>query len=183
MLGTDGRGVPRPALWLRLRPPSRRARAAAAARAGAAACVLAIGGAAITGCDQPASAAPAIQVGTASIPQPAVGGTTDAFVVILNKGPADQLISARTSDGGRVTFRGPVSGGSAAMRAVPDISIPAATTVRLVPDGFHLLITGARPMRGGTSITLTLVFARAGSISVEAQITNPQSGGSSYFRY
>jgi periplasmic copper chaperone A len=183
MLGTDGRGVPRPALWLRLRPPSRRARAAAAARAGAAACVLAIGGAAITGCDQPASAAPAIQVGTASIPQPAVGGTTDAFVVILNKGPADRLISARTSDGGRVTFRGPVSGGSAAMRTVPAIAIPAATTVRLVPDGFHLLITGARPMRGGTSITLTLVFARAGSISVEAQITNPQSGGSSYFRY
>jgi hypothetical protein len=38
-------------------------------------------------------------------------------------------------------------------------------------------------MRGGTSITLTLVFARAGSISVQAQITNPQSGGSSYFRY
>jgi periplasmic copper chaperone A len=182
MLGTDGPGVPRPVLRPRLRPLPRRARAAAA-RAGAAACVLAIGGAAITGCDQAASAAPAIQVGTASIPQPSDGGPTDAFVVILNKGPADRLVSARTSDGGRVMFRGPVSDGSAAMRTVPDISIPAATTVRLVPDGFHLLITGARPMRGGTSITLTLVFARAGSISVEAQITNPQSGGSSYFRY
>jgi copper(I)-binding protein len=147
------------------------------------ACVLAVGGGAIAGCDQAASAAQSIQVGTASIPQPTDGGTTDAYVVILNKGPADRLISARTSDGGRVAFRGPARGESGAMRTVPDIRIPAATTVRLVPDGFHLLITGARPMRGNTSITLTLVFARAGSISVQAQITNPQTGGSSYFRY
>jgi periplasmic copper chaperone A len=179
MLGTDGPPAPRP----RQRQRQRRARAVTAARAGAVACVLAAGCGAIAGCDQAASASPAIQVGTASIPQPAVGGTTDAYVVILNKGPADRLISGRTSDGGRVAFRGPVRGGSGAMRTVPDIGIPAATTVRLVPDGFHLLITGARPMRGGTSITLTLVFARAGSISVQAQITNPQSGGSSYFRY
>jgi hypothetical protein len=36
-------------------------------------------------------------------------------------------------------------------------------------------------MHGGRDITLTLVFAHAGVISVIAQITNPETGGSSYF--
>ncbi len=36
-------------------------------------------------------------------------------------------------------------------------------------------------MKAGTEITLTLVFAHAGSISVPALVTNPQTGGSSYF--
>jgi copper(I)-binding protein len=143
--------------------------------------VLAAGGAAITGCAQAASAAPAIQLGTASIPQLPVGGTTDAFLVIRNNGPADRLISGRTSDGGRVTFRAPARSGSVTMRTVPEIGIAAGSIVRLVPDGPHLLITGARPMRGNTTITLTLVFARAGSMSVQAQVTNPQTGGGSYF--
>jgi len=44
-----------------------------------------------------------------------------------------------------------------------------------------MLITGAGPMRGGKDITLTLRFARAGQVSVVAQVTNPDSGGSSYF--
>jgi copper(I)-binding protein len=50
-----------------------------------------------------------------------------------------------------------------------------------VPDGLHMLITGAGPMRGGKDITITLIFAHAGSQSVVAQVTNPESGGSSYF--
>ena len=151
------------------------------ARAVTAACVLVLGAAAIAGCGQAASASPVIQLGTASIPQPPVGGTTDAFLVIRNNGPADRLISARTSDGGRVALRAPVVPGSATMRTVPDIRIAARSTVRLVPDGPHLLITGSGPMRGNTTITLTLVFARAGSMSVQAEVTNPQTGGSSYF--
>jgi copper(I)-binding protein len=36
-------------------------------------------------------------------------------------------------------------------------------------------------MKGGTQITLTLVFAKAGTVTVPAQITNPESGGSTYF--
>lgn len=156
-----------------------RARAAITARAAIGACLLAAAAAAIAGCDQ-ASAAPAIELGSASIPQPDVGGTTDAFLVIRNNGPANRLISVRTSDGGRVAFRAPAGSGSG-MRTVPDIGIPARAVVRLVPDGPHLEITGAGPMRGGTLITLTLVFARGGSFAVQAEITNPQSGGSSYF--
>jgi periplasmic copper chaperone A len=152
----------------------------AAIRAAAAACVLLAGGAALSGCAQKAAAAATIQLGTAYVEVPS-GTTTTAYLVIRNNGPADRLLSARTSVGGRVTFREPVRTGGSAMKTVPDIAIPGDTLLRLSPDGSHLLITGARPMKGGTQITLTLVFAKGGTISVAAEVTNPESGGSSYF--
>jgi copper(I)-binding protein len=150
-------------------------------RAAAAACVLLAGGTALAGCAQDAIAAPSIQLGTAYVEVPTSGGSTEAYLVIRNNGPADRLTSARTSVGGRVTFRQPVRSGGTAMKTVPDIGIPADTLLRLSPDGSHLLITGAGPMKGGTQILLTLVFARGGTMSVEAEVTNPESGGSSYF--
>ena len=67
------------------------------------------------------------------------------------------------------------------MHTISSISIPAHSTVAMVPDGYHMLITGAGPIRGGKDITLTLVFARAGKVSVVAVVTNPATGGSTYF--
>ncbi len=150
-------------------------------RAAAAACVLLAGGIALAGCAQNAAAAASIQLGTAYVEVPTSGSTTEAYLVIRNNGPADRLTSVRTSVGGRVTFRAPTRPGSTAMETVPDIGIPADSLLRLSPDGSHLLITGAGPMKGGTQITLTLVFARGGTMSVEAEVTNPETGGSSYF--
>jgi copper(I)-binding protein len=146
----------------------------------AAAAVLLIGGTALAGCAQKAAAAASLQLGTAYVEVPA-GGTTEAYLVIQNNGPADRLTSARTSVGGRVIFRAPLRSGGTTMKTVPDILIPAGSLVRLSPDGSHMLITGAGPMKGGTQITLTLVFAQGGTLSVVADVTNPASGGSSYF--
>jgi copper(I)-binding protein len=158
-----------------------RNRGGGAIRAAATACVLVAGGTALAGCAQDAIASPSIQLGTAYVEVPTSGGSTEAYLVIRNNGPADRLTSVRTSVGGRVTFREPVRSGGTTMKTVPDIGIPADTLLRLSPDGSHLLIIGAGPMKGGTQITLTLVFARGGTMSVEAEVTNPESGGSSYF--
>jgi periplasmic copper chaperone A len=155
-------------------------RVMAPARAGAAACLLVASAAALAGCTARAAAPPPVQVGTAYVAQPNAAGTTDAYVVIRNDGSADRLISARSSAGGRVSLRAPVGPGSATMRTVRDISIPAGGFVRLTPGGFHLLITGSGPMRAGTEITLTLVFAKAGAVSVAVPVENPETGGSSY---
>jgi len=157
------------------------ARLAAAVRAAAVACVLLVGGTALAGCAQKAAAAPSLQLGTAYVLVPSAGGTTEAYLVIQNKGSADRLTSARTSVGGRVIFRAPVRPGDTTMKTVPDIRIPANALLRLSPDSSHLLITGAGPMKDGTQITLTLVFAQGGAMSVVADVTNPASGGSSYF--
>jgi copper(I)-binding protein len=83
--------------------------------------------------------------------------------------------------GGQVTFRAPASDAPPTMRTVPQIGVPADALLRLSPDGDHLLITGAGPMQAGRQIMLTLVFAKGGAMSVAAEVTNPATGGSSYF--
>ncbi len=144
---------------------------------------LAIAAATILGgCGAVARAAPSMLVTGAYVPQPAAAqAVTVAYLAIRNNGPADQLVSVRTSVGGRVTFRAPAARQDLTMRSLADLGIPAGATVRLIPDGPHLLITGAGPMRGGKDITLTLIFRHAGAVSVVALVTDPATGGSSYF--
>ena len=158
-------------------------RVPAVVRAVAAATALLAGGGAVAGCAEQAEAVGSIELGTAyvNVPAPGSGDLTDAYLVIRNNGPADRLVSARTSVGGRVAFRVPASTNTTAMRTVPDIGVPADGLMRLSPDADHLLISGAGPMQAGRQITLTLVFAKGGSMSVAAEVTNPATGGSSYF--
>src|SRR6266576_3869073 len=149
-------------------------RATLAIRAGAAAAGLAATVAAgLTGCAARTVPAPPIQIGTSYVPVPQSAGTTVAYVVIRNNGAPDRLVSARTSAGGRVAFRAPAGPGDLAMHTIGSISIPAHSTVAMVTD--------AGPIRGGKDITLTLGFAHAGRVSVVAQVTDPSTGGSSYF--
>jgi copper(I)-binding protein len=155
---------------------ARRARAARAVAAG----LIAAAASGVTGCAASAAAAAPIRAGTAFVPLPEAG-TTVAYLIIRNNGAADRLLSARTSAGGQVTFLTPVTPGASAMRTVPAIAVPAHSTLAMVPDGYHLEITGLGPMRAGTDVTLTLVFAHAGPVSVVSQITNPATGGSTYF--
>jgi copper(I)-binding protein len=104
---------------------------------------------------------------------PVTPGLTSGYLVIRNyTGRADSLVSVRTSAGGRVSFRAPADGG-ARMRSVPAIGLPAGATVRLVPDGPHLLIRGIGPLRNGKVITLTLRFRHASPVRVPALVTDP----------
>jgi periplasmic copper chaperone A len=136
----------------------------------------------ITGCAS-ASAASSIVVASAYVPQPTTPGTTVAYLDIRNNGRPDKLISAQTSVGGKVQLRAPAGrhSGIMTMRTVPDIPLPANSMTLLNPDSFHLLITGAGAMHDGKDIMLRLTFANAGTVTVIAMVTDPESGGSSYF--
>jgi periplasmic copper chaperone A len=136
----------------------------------------------VTGCAS-ARATSSIAVASAYVPQPTTPGTTVAYLEIRNNGPADKLLSAQTSVGGQVQLRapGPRRSGVLTMRTVPAIPIASEAMTRLNPDSYHLLITGAGAMRDGKDITLKLTFANAGTITILAMVTNPESGGSSYF--
>jgi len=136
----------------------------------------------VTGCG-PTSGASSIAIASAYVPQPTKPGTTVAYLDIRNNGAADRLIAVHTSVGGTVQFRAPMSrlADMLAMRTVPDIAIPADSMVQLNPDHDYLLITGAGAMHDGKDITLRLTFANAGTVTVIALVTNPQSGGASYF--
>ena len=136
----------------------------------------------VSGCAT-ASAASSIIVNNAYVPQPTTPGTTVAYLDIRNNGHADRLVAVHTSVGGTVQLRarGALHAGILTTHTVTDIPIPANTMVQLNPDSYHLLITGAGPMHDGKDIMLRLTFANAGTITVIALVTNPQSGGSSYF--
>jgi periplasmic copper chaperone A len=137
---------------------------------------------AVTGCAT-AGGASSIYVTSAYVPQPTTPGTTVAYLDIRNNGNADRLVAVHTSVGGTVQLRAPVArhAGILTMRTVTDIPIPADSMVQLNPDSYHLLITGAGPMHDGKDIMLRLTFADAGTITILALVTNPESGGSSYF--
>ena len=136
----------------------------------------------VSGCGT-ASAASSLGVSSAYVPQPTTPGTTVAYLDIRNSGHADRLIAVHTSVGGTVQLRAPGArhAGMLSMHTVADISIPANTLVQFNPDNYHLLITGAGPMHDGKDIMLRLTFANAGTITVIALVTNPETGGGSYF--
>ena len=119
----------------------------------------------------------------AYVQQPtSTGQATVGYLDIRNNGTADSLMSVSTSVGGTVQLRGPVTYGSPViMHTVTSIPIPADATTQLIPNSYHLLITGAGAMHDGKDIQLTLKFAHASSVTIYALVTNPQNGGSSYF--
>ena len=136
------------------------------------------------GCSVAAKAAgPAIAVPAAYVQVPQTGDTTVGYLDIRNNGTADKLVSVQTSVGGTVALRAPLHPGVAPVvfHTVGDIPVAADAMTQLVPDSYHLLITGAGPLQDGKDIRLTLTFAKAGKITILALVTNPESGGASYF--
>jgi copper(I)-binding protein len=120
----------------------------------------------------------------AYVQEPAsTGKTTVAYLDIRNNGGADSLVSASTSVGGTVMLRAPVAKGESpvVMHTVTSIPIAANTTTQLIPNSYHLLISGAGAMHDGKDIQLTLKFAHAAPVTIYALVTNPQNGGASYF--
>ncbi|MHB1434319.1 MAG: copper chaperone PCu(A)C, partial [Streptosporangiaceae bacterium] len=110
--------------------------------------------------------------------------TVDGYLVIQNIGPADQLVSVSSSKGGTVTFVRSGAVGPADGMPAPSgrgLLIPGHSTIRLDPAGTHLVISNSSRLKDGTYITLTLDFAHAGRINVNAQVTNPQNGNYTYF--
>ena len=120
----------------------------------------------------------------ASVLEPAATGkTTVGYLDIRNNGNADDLVSVSTSVGGNVELRAPVAKGESpvVMHTVTSIPLPAGTTTQLIPNSYHLLISGTGPMHDGKDIQLTLTFAHGAPVTIYALVTNPQNGGASYF--
>lgn len=113
----------------------------------------------------------------------ATGEAAVGYLDIRNNGAGDQLLSVSTSVGGTVELRGPVgkNASSVVMGTMSSIPLPADAITQLIPNSFHLLITGAGAMYDGKDIQLTLKFAHAAPVTVYALVTNPQNGGTSYF--
>jgi copper(I)-binding protein len=140
---------------------------------------------AATGCSSQNHAGGAgIVTNGAYVQQPAsAGATTVGYLDIRNNGTTDSLVSVSTSVGGTVELRGPEEADKSPviMHTVSSIPLPSDATTQLIPNSYHLLITGAGAMHDGKDIQLTLKFAHGSPVTIYALVTDPQNGGSSYF--
>lgn len=145
-----------------------------------------VAAAALAGCSVASASGTSSIAATAAYVQvpSSPGKTTVGYLDIRNNGSAaDELLSVTTSAGGTVALRAPVRPGQSpvVMRTISDIAIPAGAITQLVPNSYHLLISGEGQLVDGKDITLTLRFAHSAPVTVLALVTNPDNGGSSYF--
>lgn len=90
-----------------------------------------------------------------------LGGSTPAAAAL-------QLHEMSTQDG--VMKMGEIEGG---------LPLPAGQVTHLAPGGAHLMLTGlAAPLTEGASISLTLHFADAPDVTVQALVRQPVTGES-----
>jgi copper(I)-binding protein len=135
---------------------------------------------ALAGCTAQKPVVVPIRVGNAFVMQASGVKTLAGYLVISNLGAPDRLLSVRSSAGGKVVMLGPSTSGGAAARQLSEMIIPAHRLTRLDPTGNHLEIIGSSPVPVGNDVTLTLVFAHAGTMRVQAQVSNPQADSGGY---
>lgn len=103
----------------------------------------------------------------------ASGGTSGAFVLIVNDGSqADRLTGAECGAARAVEIHETtMEGDIMRMRPVKAVEIPAGGQVELKPGSYHImLIDLQRDLQTGEKIAITLEFAQAGKIEVEAHV-------------
>jgi copper(I)-binding protein len=114
----------------------------------------------------------------ATRPSEGTGGTSAIYLLIRNEGAEqDQLIGA-TSDAAATTevHRTQVEDGVMRMRPAGPVEVPAGGTVTLQPGGLHvMLIDLQRDLVAGERVSVTLQFARAGGLPVDAEVRAPMS--------
>jgi periplasmic copper chaperone A len=96
-----------------------------------------------------------------------------AYLTIRNTGEVpDRLIGVRTPAAGHAEAHAMVQeNGVMTMRAAGPLEIPPGGAVELAPGGLHIMLMGlAAPLTEGATLPLTLIFERAGEVTVEAPI-------------
>jgi len=97
------------------------------------------------------------------------------FDSIVNAGPADQLVSARSSAADTVEIHEMFMEGSVMrMRALTHVDLPTGVPVkwgRSSPKGIHIMLIGLKePLKEGASIPLTLKFKQGGEVEVKVAV-------------
>jgi len=107
----------------------------------------------------------------ATLPGAPAGG---GYLTLSNEGrTADKLVSASSPAAGTVSLHAMSMNGSVMqMRALPDgLDIPAGATVKLTPDGLHLMFEHLKgPFVEGKTVPVTLRFQKGGEITVQLSV-------------
>lgn len=95
-----------------------------------------------------------------------------AWLTIRNSGAADRLVGAESPAAVRVELHRHIHrDGIMSMRRMEAIDIPAGGVAALEPGGDHLMLFGLEPgLETGASFPLTLLFEKAGAVTVEVRV-------------
>jgi periplasmic copper chaperone A len=112
-----------------------------------------------------------------------IGKNGAAYVTVINHGKsADNLIGVEASVAKRVQLHTHKNDGEIMrMRHIKSIPVPAEGSVTLKPGGHHIMMMGLiHKLKKGEEFPLTLVFEKAGKVTVKVKIKHAGAlGGSS----
>lgn len=115
----------------------------------------------------------------ASVPSTVAGKTELHETVQASSGTGTTMMgtgttmmgSGTTMAGGHNTGTTMAGGGMMQMQPVSEIAIPGGKTVMLEPGGYHIMLLElAEPLKEGSSVEVTLTFAKAGEKQVKAEV-------------
>ncbi len=118
---------------------------------------------------------PDIQIHNIILRLPAPGqSTAAAYFDIVNKGGADELLSASSAVSPRVELHTHLhEDGVMKMRRVETVKIQGLQTTSFKPGGLHVMLFGFSTPPQTTAIPITLTFARSGEKHIMAIIGTP----------
>jgi copper(I)-binding protein len=100
-------------------------------------------------------------------------GNGAVYVTIRNGGgQPDALVAAASDAAATVELHETVrDGGVMRMRPLEKVTVPAGGAVEMKPGGHHIMLLGLRrDLRSGDTVTVTLTFEKAGTVSVQAPV-------------
>lgn len=98
---------------------------------------------------------------------------TAGYMKIKNNGAAeDKLVGVTVTGAGMAHVHESLTkNGIMEMKAVEALTIKPGETVELKPGGLHVMVMGLKTaLKAGDTVALRLQFARAGEITVDAQV-------------
>jgi len=104
------------------------------------------------------------------------GSNSAAYLVINNDGrEPDRLIRAETDFAHSTELHISENvDGVMTMRPVEAVDIPAGGTVELKPGGLHIMLVGlTQDLNPGDKLPITLIFDKAGKITIDAEVRAP----------
>ncbi|MBL27562.1 MAG: hypothetical protein CMM50_08455 [Rhodospirillaceae bacterium] len=104
-----------------------------------------------------------------------------AFLTVDNLGGDDLLRSATSDVAEAVELHSHVMEDSVMrMRQIEGVPIPAGSTVAFKPGGLHIMLIGLHSaLQAGSSFPMTLIFDKAGPVTVNVTVKAPTAGAHS----
>ncbi|MFD4628873.1 copper chaperone PCu(A)C [Streptomyces sp. NPDC058284] len=162
------------------RPSRRRLRAGlSAALAPVAACAVALGALATWTASGAAGTPARVEVPRGTVFLPSGNSTeTAAFFSITNSGGSDDRLTSVSSpvlDDVMLSRVVPAGRGTATMRMVKTVAVPAREGLTMSPSGLDIMVRTRTPLKAGERVPFVLTFRYGGRIEAEAVVVGPGS--------